>query len=268
MNNENEIQKEEEKFHDEWAKSINIDEVMVDNFFEACTSPENRIIIDSLGNLKGKRVLELGCGAGEASVYLAKQGAQVTATDLSSEMLFVVEKVAKKHGVSVTTKQSTSDRINSEDQAYDVVYAANLLHHVNIEETLREVRRILKKGGKFVCWDPLAHNPAINVYRKLATNVRTDDEHPLTMSDLKLFQKYFSKTETHMTWFFTLWLFIKFYFIERIDPNQERYWKKILIEHKRLSKTYSLLEKLDKIFLNIFPFMKRYCWNVTVIAQK
>lgn len=79
---DNKILEKVENFHDDWAKSINIDEVMVDEFFEACTSPENRLILNRLGNLEGKKILELGCGAGEASVYFAKKGALVTATDI------------------------------------------------------------------------------------------------------------------------------------------------------------------------------------------
>ena len=265
----NKISYQKEKlFHDNWARSIMIDEVMVEESFEACTSPENCLIIKKLGDIKGKEVLELGCGAGEASVYLAKKGANVTASDISPEMLNVVRKVAKKHNVTVSTIQSTADSIKSEDQVFDIVYASNLLHHVDIEQTLIEVKRVLKTGGIFVSWDPLAHNPAINLYRKLSTGVRTEDEHPLTMKDIKIFEKYFTKTETYMTWFFTLWIFIKYYFIDRIDPNKERYWKKILSEHQKLNKMYTFLEKLDKIFLSLFPFMKRYCWNVIIFAHK
>lgn len=258
----------EESFHDEWARSIDIDLVRVDEFFEACTAPENCFILQNLGSLRGKKVLELGCGAGEASVYLAKKGANVTATDISSEMLNVVRKVAQKHNVVVMTKQCASDDINSEDEEFDIVYAANLLHHVNIEATLKEVLRVLKTGGIFASWDPLAHNPVINIYRKLAGDVRTEDEHPLRMRDLALFRQYFSEVQFNMTWFFSLWIFIKFYLFDKVDPNKERYWKKILIEHDRLRRIYSFLEKLDHGFLNIFPFMKRFCWNVTVIARK
>lgn len=257
----------EETFHDNWASSIDIDEVMVDEFFEACTSPENRNIIKKLGNIRGKKILELGCGAGEASVYFAKKGANVVATDISSEMLNVVKKVAQKHGVSLHTKQSYSHEISFEDNTFDIVYAANLLHHVDIESTVKEVYRILKPGGIFVSWDPLAHNPLINIYRSIAIEVRTEDEHPLRMKDLKIFSQYFKKVQTDMTWFFTLWIFISFYF-KRIDPNKERYWKKILTDHKQLEKGYYKLEKFDSIFLRIFPFLKKFCWNITIMCEK
>jgi ubiquinone/menaquinone biosynthesis C-methylase UbiE len=258
----------EEIFHDNWADSINIDDVIVDELFEASTSPENRIIIKKIGDIKDKKILELGCGAGEASVYFAKKGAKVTAIDISKGMLEVVHKVAQKHKVSLSTKQSYSDNIDCADETFDIVYASNLLHHVNILDTLKEVTRVLKKGGLFVSWDPIAHNPMINIYRRMATNVRTADEHPIKMKQLKLFSKYFSNIETEVTWLFTLWIFVKFYFIDKIHPNEERYWKKILTEHKKLETIYYNLEKLDKFVLKFLPFLKRYCWNIVIIAKK
>ncbi|GBE17269.1 putative methyltransferase YcgJ [bacterium BMS3Abin15] len=212
--------------------------------------------------------MELGCGAGEASVYFAKKGAEVIAVDISNGMLEVVRKLAKKNNVIVSTKQSSSDHIDFKDETFDIVYAANLLHHVDISSTLKEVSRVLKKGGALVSWDPIAHNPMINAYRKMATEVRTRDEHPIRMKQLELFSKYFSSIATETTWLFTLWIFVKFYFIDKIHPNEERYWKKILKEHKKLEKTYYRLEKLDRLFLKAFPFLKRYCWNIVIIAKK
>ena len=71
-----------------------------------------------------------------------------------------------------------------------------------------------------------------------------------------------------MTWFFTLWIFLKYYLIDRIDPNKERYWKKILIDHKELEKTYYWLEKMDNILFKILPFMKYFGWNTVILASK
>ncbi len=69
-------------------------------------------------------------------------------------------------------------------------------------------------------------------------------------------------------WFFTLWIFLRFLLIERVNPNKERYWKKIITEHKRLEPIYTPLEKLDKAFLNRFPYFKRYCWNIVIFCVK
>ena len=264
----NKILEKEELFHNRWADSIKIDDVIVDEFFEASTSPENRIIMKMIGDLRDKKILELGCGAGEASVYFAKKGAEVTAVDISKGMLKVVQKLADKHHVTVKTKQSYSNSIDFYDETFDIVYAANLLHHVDIVSTIKEVSRVLKRGGLFVSWDPIAHNPAINIYRRMATKVRTEDEHPIRMKQLTLFSKFFSRFETKATWLFTLLIFAKFYFIDRVHPNEERYWKKIIADHKKLEKFYYKLERLDNIFLEIFPFFKKYCWNIVIIAKK
>jgi SAM-dependent methyltransferase len=258
----------EEAFHDSWAESIDVDDVMVDEFFEACTSPENRIILERLGDIRGKKVLELGCGAGEASVYLAKKGAVVTATDLSAGMLRVVEKVASKHGVHVSTRQTPSDALDFPDSSFDIAYAANLLHHVEISPTLAEIERVLKPGGLLVSWDPLAHNPLINIYRRIADKVRTPGEHPLRISDLRLFRDRFPEVVFEGTWLFSLWIFLRFFLIERVDPNRERYWKKILVEHRRLERGYRRMERVDRRILRRFPFLRRYCWNVVIMARK
>ncbi len=258
----------EELFHDAWAESIDIDAINVCGFDSICTLPETAIIAGELGDLTGKRVLELGAGAGEASVYFAMRGAHVVATDLSGGMLRVAQRLAEKHGVQIETVKTRSDHLVFADESFDVVYAANLLHHVDIDPTLQEVRRVLKNGGVFASWDPLAHNPAINIYRRIATEVRTEDEHPLTMRDLERFRGQFRSVTWHGTWLFTLLIFVKFYFLDRIDPNKTRYWKLIVDEQEHLAPLYKPLKRLDDFVLRVFPFMKRYCWNAVVIAQK
>ena len=265
---EPELLKSEEDFHDHWAEQINLDEVLVDEFFEASTCPENRHIISQLPPLKGKRTLELGCGAGEASVYMAKQGADAVAGDLSEGMLEVALALAKRHQVSIETLKSSAHSIPVGDERFDIVYAANLLHHVDVERTLKESHRVLKPDGIFVSWDPLAHNPVINVYRMMATKVRTKNEHPLTMKDLELFEKIFSKVEFKMTWFLSLWIFLKFFLVDRIHPNSERYWKRIVTRHKEIGPLYKRLERADTRLLKTLPFLRRYCWNVVVVAKK
>lgn len=258
----------EETFHDDWAASIDIDTIDVRQAFEACTAPENRFLSEKMGDLNGIRILDLGCGAGEAAVYLATQGANAVASDLSDGMLQVAQKLANKNGVTIETSKSPAEVIEFPDNEFDMVYAANLLHHVDVEKCIAEVHRVLKPGGKFFSWDPLAHNPVINVYRRMAMEVRTEDEHPLRMKDLKLFNKYFSKVESKGFWLFSLWIFLRFYLIERVNPNEERYWKKIINEADRLEPKYRRLEKLDRFVLKIVPWFTRYCWNIAVVAEK
>ncbi|MFC1699958.1 class I SAM-dependent methyltransferase [Candidatus Omnitrophota bacterium] len=259
---------EEELFHNQWAVSLEPEAVLVDETFAACTAPENRLIVKRLGEVKNKTVMDLGCGAGEAAVYFAKQGADVIAVDASTEMLQLVRKVAGRHGVSVVTEKLHSEKLDFEDESFDIVYAANLLHHVEIEKTVREIRRVLKKGGIFVSYDPLAYNPFINIYRNISTEVRTKNEHPLTVNDIKTIKKIFQNVATDAKWLITLWIFVKFYFVDRINPNKERFWKKSIEEHKKLENLYDRLERVDNFILAACPFLKIFCWNVVIFAVK
>ncbi|NBO31044.1 MAG: class I SAM-dependent methyltransferase [Cyanobacteria bacterium WB6_1B_304] len=258
----------ERDFHNQWATAIDVDGICVKDYFEACTAPENRFILHHLGNVNGKLLLDLGCGAGENSVYFAKQGAHCIASDYAPGMVEVALKLAKLNGVEVEGKVINAMAIDFPDNTFDVVYAANLLHHIP-EPTLviQEIYRVLKPGGKLCFWDPLIHNPIINVYRRMATKVRTDDETPLNINLLKFVRSHFVHTNYDTFWLATLWIFLKFYFIERVDPNKERYWKKIIAEYERLEAEYLFLEQLDRGLKKI-PFIKRYAWNIAVVATK
>jgi 2-polyprenyl-3-methyl-5-hydroxy-6-metoxy-1,4-benzoquinol methylase len=263
-----ELRQREEIFHDSWAEQVDPSTVLVDELSSACTMPETRAIFKAIGNVRDKHILELGCGCGEASVYFAKHGAKVTATDISSGMLDLVRKVARHHGADLETRQCPANNTELPAETFDIVYAANLLHHVNVENTVREAHRLLKPGGIFAVWDPIAYNPMINVYRRMATSVRTSDEHPLRRGDVALIGKYFPDCSVSGYWLCTLSIFVKFYLLDRIDPNKERYWKKIVNEHRLLRRYYNPLELCDRVLLSLFPFLKWLCWNIVILGRK
>ncbi|MDH5180606.1 MAG: class I SAM-dependent methyltransferase [Gammaproteobacteria bacterium] len=269
MSDKSEILKREEDFHDEWAGTIDPQEVKVDESFTGSTSPEGAWIIEQLGDLKGKKVLELGSGAGEGAVFMAKQGADVTATDLSSGMLEVVKKVAALHGVSVKTAVASADDLSQfGNESFDVVYAANLLHHVDIARCLDAVKAVLKPGGTAAFWDPVAHNPAINVYRRMAMDVRTPDEHPIRRADMKLFRERFSGLNYKFFWLASLLVFVRFWLVDRIHPSADRYWKLIITRERELRPMVSKLMWLDKMILKVVPFLGWWCWNIAIIVRK
>jgi SAM-dependent methyltransferase len=261
----------EEEFHDQWASSLDAREVLVDASWSAATAPEHRWIARQLGDIRGKRVLDLGCGAGEAAVWFAKQGADVVASDLSRDFLDLVERVAALHGARVRTHHADADRIDLEPSSFDVVYAGNLLHHVDLEQTLDRIHALLKPGGMVVTWDPLRHNPVINVYRRMASGsdgVRTEDEFPLHIGDVRKFEARFTDVKHECFWLCTLWILVRFFLIERVHPKQDRYWKRIVRDHARLEGTYRRLERVDRLLMRMMPFLKRYCWNIAICARK
>jgi SAM-dependent methyltransferase len=154
-----------------------------------------------------------------------------------------------------------------ENDKFDIIYLGNLLHHVNIDNTLQKIKKHLKEEGVLASWDPLAYNPIINVYRKIAMEVRTEDEHPLRVADIKTFKSHFKHVETKYFWFFTLIIFLVMALIQRRDPNKERFWKVVLAEGDKWRWLYKPLELLDKILLVIFPPLRLLCWNIVIIAK-
>jgi len=263
-----EIFAKERQFHDQWAATIDVDGIKVKDYFEACTAPENRFILRHLGDVRGKKLLDLGCGAGENSVYFAKRGALCVASDYSPGMVEVAMQLAAANGVTIEGRTMNAIALDCPDNTFDIVYAANLLHHLpNPHAAIKEMHRVLKPGGKACFWDPLKHNPVINVYRRIATSVRTEDETPLDINIVNFLESQFAKTTYDTFWLATLWIFLQFYLIEKVDPNKERYWKKIITEQARLKTQYQQLEKLDVILKKI-PLMKRFAWNLAVVATK
>jgi hypothetical protein len=101
----------------------------------------------------------------------------------------------------------------------------------------------------------------------MASAVRTEDEHPLDIEMVGEIESLFSRVEWDTFWLATLWIFLQFYLVERVHPNEDRYWKKIIRERDRLEPTYRRLETFDR-WLKRIPGMKRMAWNLAVVATK
>ncbi len=262
------ILEREREFHDEWAKAIDPAKVMVRETFTASTSPESAWLFKRLGDLRDLKLLDLGSGAGESAVWFALHGAKVTATDLSGEMCAVVKKVAAHYGTELdSTVCNAEDLSQFADASFDIVFAANVLHHVDLHKCMAEIRRVLKPGGRIASWDPVAHNPIINIYRGMAMEVRTEDEHPIRMQDMKVFNTYFDSIDKKFFWLSSLVLFLKFYVIDRVHPNEDRYWKRILTHEKENAWFYKPLAALDEILLKI-PMLQWWAWNIAIIGRR
>jgi SAM-dependent methyltransferase len=259
----------ERRFHDHWAASELADAIDVDAAFEAITAPENRFILGILGDLHGKRLLDVGTGLGESAIYFAKRGAEVTAVDISPNMIQLCAENARRHGVALTTHVAAGENLGLPADRFDIVYAANLLHHIHDRDRfLRNMRRSLKPGGIFVAWDPLKYNPLIHAYRHKATALHTPDESPLGASDLRRSRHYFPDLQHRSFWLATLLLFVKYYLVDRKDPNRERYWKIILHESPgRIGWWFRPLQGLDRLLLRL-PGIDLLAWNVVQWGTK
>jgi 2-polyprenyl-3-methyl-5-hydroxy-6-metoxy-1,4-benzoquinol methylase len=262
------IQQREAAFHDAWACSTRMKDVLVCECFEAPTALENRFILNRMGPLAGKKLLDIGAGLGESSVYFALQGAQVTAVDISPQMVELALSLGRKYGVTLQGIVSGAEDMNLPAASYDIIYLANTIHHVQNRASLfAQMHHALKPGGRFFSYDPLAYNTLINVYRRMATAVRTPDEAPLTTADIRLARKYFSRVEHREFWVSTLLLFIKYYLLDGVHPNQDRYWKRILREKPEQLRWWTPLRSLDGVLTRL-PLIRWLAWNVVMWGEK
>jgi ubiquinone/menaquinone biosynthesis C-methylase UbiE len=258
----------EAAFHDAWAGSTKIDGVLVRESFQAPTALENRFILSRMGDVRGKRLLDIGAGLGESSVYFALQGAQVTMTDISPGMVQTGRELARRYGVEVEGIVTGAEDLGVAAGCFDYVYIANTIHHVHDRDALfQKIHRALKPGGFFFSYDPLAYNPAINVYRRIATEVRTEDESPLKIADLRLARRYFPNVQHREFWISTLLLFLKYFALDRVHPNQDRYWKRILRETPQSLRWWMPLRAIDTALTRL-PLLRWMAWNMVMWGEK
>ena len=268
MTSETVAHQREAAFHDAWASSTRVEDVLVRECFEAPTALENQFILSRMGVLSGKRLLDIGAGLGESSVYFALKGARVTTVDISPQMVETALALGRRFGVALEGIVSGAEDLNLPSASFDLIYIANTIHHVRNRAALfAQMSRALKPGGMFFSYDPLAYNPLINLYRRMATAVRTADEAPLTTADIKLARKYFSRVGHRQFWILTLYLFVKYYLIDRVHPNRDRYWKRILRETPERLWWWTPLKLLDGILTRI-PAVRWLAWNVVMWGEK
>ncbi len=124
----------------------------------------------ALGDLNGKRVLDLGCGWGNFSVWLAKQGAQVTAVDLSEALLDAARVLAEANGVTCDFRVADIVALPFEDGQFDVVTGIAILHHLSepdVRKAIGECRRVLKSGGAAHFHEPVENSATFNFLQNL-----------------------------------------------------------------------------------------------------
>jgi ubiquinone/menaquinone biosynthesis C-methylase UbiE len=103
-----------------------------------------------LGNVKGKRVLEIGCGGAQNSIALAKRGARVCGVDLSQTQLHHGNLLARTDKVQIALIVADMQSLPFRDKAFDLVTTAVSLHYVSdLRAVVREAYRVLGKNGCF-----------------------------------------------------------------------------------------------------------------------
>jgi ubiquinone/menaquinone biosynthesis C-methylase UbiE len=110
---------------------------------------ERPSMLSMLPDLKGKSVLDLGCGPGVYAEHFMNHGATVTASDISPDMIEIVQKKFGKQLLAYVADSSYGVP-NEQDCSYDLVVCSLAIHYIeDLTCLFKDVRRVLKKDGSF-----------------------------------------------------------------------------------------------------------------------
>lgn len=196
---------------------------------------------DQLNEVK---LLDFGCGPGDNSLRFSRAGFQVSGFDISEENIQNANALFKYNNSKANFVASPSESLPFKDQEFDVVIGIDILHHVDIEKSMIELKRVLRKGGIAIFREPV-EVPALDYIRNTALvkyfvpnsmsleNHITEDERKLNINDFKIISSVFPNTTIERS--LVLSRFDKFF-------------------RKEGATNSSPLEKADYYLNKVFPF--------------
>jgi|GEM_PF-209423 len=151
-------------------------------------------ILKVIRTYKNPKILELGCGTGILSRYLLSKNPnlRIEGVDISPKAISVANKTLKKYKFA---HFQTGDALNLpfKKNTFDVVIGNSILHHIPLLESVAEVKRVIKPGGKIWFCEPNILNPQIYLEKNSALLKRfmqdSEDETAFSRWFIKKFLK-------------------------------------------------------------------------------
>jgi SAM-dependent methyltransferase len=150
-----------------------------------------------LGDVRGKTVLEYGCGDGINTLALARRGAMVNALDISPELIGVARQRLAANQITggVAFIVGSAHDLPFPDESTDLVFGMAILHHLDLALSAAEVRRVLRSGGRAIFHEPVRNSSLLTFVRRCVPYRAADVspfERPLTDQELATYAQGFS----------------------------------------------------------------------------
>jgi 2-polyprenyl-3-methyl-5-hydroxy-6-metoxy-1,4-benzoquinol methylase len=214
-----------------------------------------REALDQIGEVRGLRILDYGCGFGALGMYLSSCGGHVWGFDLSHEATDIANETARRYGLSAKFEPMDAENLTYPDDFFDLVVGFGVLHHViKYPHASAGLRRVMRPGGRAVFVETLWDNPLINLVRRFTLAEDDAGDAHLTDRNIREFAENFH--EIHLEKRHLL------YMLKRLVTPPERNLQNEIRPRPFLKVVKRLDEKL------LIPPMRRYCGEVIVFMWR
>jgi len=223
-------------------------------WWEDFYAPIFRHILPKMGDLRGKKVLELGCGPGGTAVIFAQRGAEVLAMDISQDQVEKTIQMARSYNVGDRVRVAVmgAENLACRSETFDFVFSKSVLVLTDHEAVAAESARVLKPNGKAIFLENLKHHPLVYLYRRFfvpyASNVRY-----ISQGDIERIGGYFSVLDHR-----------EFHLLAMCSL----FWDKVIKSPRMYRWTLNTLMSIDERLLAVAPFLRRICWITAMICHK